>query len=387
MKVRVLHIIPGLDIGNLNGGAEKYAARVSINSSQTSLEFGVFRYQIHDTTTEESWIRRLNKRNVAILGERFNSGSSVFQLGQIFIELWKVVSKFRPTIIHCHHERSSLLALGIKVFHPNHPKIVRTVHIDNEWFTHPFIGRLFSSILFPAFFDLEIAISNTIQTQLSERLLVQLLHKSIPVCFNGVDEDMFKNQHPLGISDKRTTGTESKLINIGIIGRLTEQKGHKILLDAISEVRQEHQITLDIIGSGELENNLRNYVSSINLDGIVNFLGFISDVPEVIQSLDLLVSSSLWEGFPTVILEAMANHIPVIGTDISGTKELIINGKTGILVPPKDVWELARVINEFCCNPNKYRDFTENAYQLASQFTIQNSSRCLEQQYMGLLRS
>ncbi len=123
----------------------------------------------------------------------------------------------------------------------------------------------------------------------------------------------------------------------------------------------------------------------LNLQDKVYFLGSRSDVLDILPHLDILVSSSLWEGFPTVILEAMASGVPVIATDVSGSRELVVDGKTGLLVPPHDPDALAQAILNMLADGEKARRMAEHARTVARPYTIQNTVETYCQIYQQLV--
>lgn len=129
------------------------------------------------------------------------------------------------------------------------------------------------------------------------------------------------------------------------VGRLTQQKSPQTLLNALSVVRRQGMLlTLQIVGSGPLQAELEQQVRDLGLSHAVEFLGHRSDVPEIMQQATALVLPSQWEGMPNVVLEAMANGLPVIASDIHGIRDVVVNGKTGVLVPTGDSTLMADAI-------------------------------------------
>ena len=99
-----------------------------------------------------------------------------------------------------------------------------------------------------------------------------------------------------------------------------------------------------IVGEGKLKKSLRLKVKRLKLEERVIFTGFRKDVREILGAIDLLVLSSLREGFPMITLEAMAMGKPIVATNIEGVSESMVDGINGILVPPKDPGALAKAI-------------------------------------------
>lgn len=121
---------------------------------------------------------------------------------------------------------------------------------------------------------------------------------------------------------------------ICFVGRLSEEKGLPVLIDAMRTVHcRAPQARLTIVGSGPLEKRLRDSVSSFGLGGCVEFAGYMSNVFETLAHNDIFVLPSRTEGCPIVVLEAMAMGLPVVATAVGGNVELIRHGETGLLVP------------------------------------------------------
>ena len=131
-------------------------------------------------------------------------------------------------------------------------------------------------------------------------------------------------------------------IKLGCIARLSEQKGLTYLIDAISLILDEN-LRLFIVGDGELRAELETKVKELDLEDKISFLGYRQDIVECINSFDFLVSSSLFEGFGLVAIEAFMNGKTMVATDIPGINE-VVTKENGLLVPAKDARALASAI-------------------------------------------
>jgi len=130
-------------------------------------------------------------------------------------------------------------------------------------------------------------------------------------------------------------GPGSGTLLAGTVARLHPQKGLQLLLAAVPKVLERHPDTLFVIaGEGEEEQRLKRITAQLGPAGEkVRFLGFESEVPALLALFDVFVLSSLWEGMPFAILEAMAAGRPQVVTDVDGCRELVIEGETGLMVP------------------------------------------------------
>lgn len=227
--------------------------------------------------------------------------------------------------------------------------------------------------------------SETIIKQLDNRGIARLINKDANLIHNGIDKSYFSSPLRTSANSPLPDGIPEVQPRIGIIGRLTDQKGHADLLVAIKTVNEKVRTNLLIIGSGPLESNLKQLSHELGVHDYVYFLGNRNDVMDILPHLDFVVSASLWEGFPTVLLEAMSQEIPVIATEISGHCELIQSGRTGILVSPDNPHTLAEAIIQLLSDPNKSQEMGKKAREFASQFTIQNSAQAHAKLYKRLI--
>ncbi len=151
------------------------------------------------------------------------------------------------------------------------------------------------------------------------------------------------------------------------VGRLTEQKAPLDLLEAYrrlpAELRESTRLTF--VGEGPLRQRLQLEIASGGLANAVTLVGNSPDVPKLMQQATLLVLPSRWEGLPNVVLEAMANGLPVVATAVDGTLELISEGETGWLVPPAQPDALSAAIADALNNPDHRQAYSEKSQLIA----------------------
>lgn len=129
---------------------------------------------------------------------------------------------------------------------------------------------------------------------------------------------------------------EDKDILIGAIGRLSEQKGHLYLLEAISKLKSSHPVKCVLIGEGPMRGFLEDMARKLGLGDIVTFAGEQENIPGWLSALDIFALPSLWEGLPNALLEAMALGLPVVATRVDGIPEAVSHDISGVLCNPKD---------------------------------------------------
>ncbi|GIV18161.1 MAG: hypothetical protein KatS3mg022_3596 [Armatimonadota bacterium] len=168
---------------------------------------------------------------------------------------------------------------------------------------------------------------------------------------------------------------------IGYVGRLSVEKGGRFLLDAMPSVLQQlKDVLLLMVGEGDQRLVLQAQAQMLGIQEAVLFWGERADARQIIGALDLLVLPSLTEGLPNVILEAFAYKTPVVATAVGGVPELVKDGETGWLVPPRDPQALAQAIVDALSHPEEARRRAENAYRhLLQHFTVEKQVDAWEQ--------
>ncbi len=170
--------------------------------------------------------------------------------------------------------------------------------------------------------------------------------------YNGIDVDRF--QVPSNGRLREELGLRDGAKLVGMVANFRGSKGYEFFIRAARKVKDRMPDTR-FVAVGDLDPAIARPLLSLrerlDLDDNVVFLGFRSDVPEILSELDVFVLSSVSEGFPLVALEAMAAGKPVVVTRSGGPQELVEDGRTGFLVPPSDSDALARKICEVLANP------------------------------------
>ncbi len=206
------------------------------------------------------------------------------------------------------------------------------------------------------------------------------------VIHDGVSEEALRTGSPL------TAANSAPLI--GLVGRISPWKGQHIFIRAAAEVRSQHpNARFQIIGSalfGEevYEREVRDLATSLGLDDCLEWMGFRSDVPNLIQKLDLLVhASTSGEPFGQVVVEGMAAGKPVVATNGGGVPEIVEHNLTGLLVPMGDAPAMATAILHFLDNPDLAARMGQAGRQrVMDKFTIDQTARKVESVYEELLQ-
>jgi glycosyltransferase involved in cell wall biosynthesis len=194
--------------------------------------------------------------------------------------------------------------------------------------------------------------------------------RKINVIYNGLNFEEIKKKIQRNNDRKNISGHQN--IVIGNIGRLTFQKAQEVLLEAFKKIVSKHKNTmLVIIGIGENEKKLKEYVKVNNLHDNVIFKGYISDIFEEMRKLSMLVLTSRFEGTPYVIFESMALGIPVITTDVGGINNILTDGHDSLITDCDSPESTAVAIEKLITDTKLRENIINNAMQTVQKFTVQ----------------
>ncbi len=182
----------------------------------------------------------------------------------------------------------------------------------------------------------------------------------------GVDLKLYQVGRNPELKAKLGIPVESPVV--GVVARLHPQKGHCYLIEAARAIVAAHPaVRFVFVGDGELRPQLQRQVRDHGLAQHFHFLGFREDVKDLLQTFDIFVLPSLYEGLPNVVLEAMATGLPVVATAVDGTTELIVDSETGFLVPPRNAQALADKISILLGDANPRQAFGQKGRQRVEQ--------------------
>ena len=263
-----------------------------------------------------------------------------------FRRLSGFMRRFRPTVVNPHLFRTTAVAAPLARWHG--ARVVETYHGREGWRSRFLADRLVVRLV-----DHVIAVSEAARTFL-------VRGKGYPparitVVPNGRDLSVFQPGSAREAARKEL-GLDRTVPLVGVVGRLEPQKGHTYLLDAWPKVTREFpDARLLLVGDGALREPLRAQARAAGVAESVVFAGFRSDVPRILDALDVLCLPSLYEGMPLTAIEAAAMGRPVVATAVDGTPEVVRDRRTGRLVPPADPPALAQALLDLLRDPEGAR--------------------------------
>ncbi|MFH1416473.1 MAG: glycosyltransferase [Elusimicrobiota bacterium] len=296
--------------------------------------------------------------------------------------LIKSIKSIRPDIlVSTPTYISELVFLAKKISGIKIPVIMRCANLESvnlkkeSFFTRLLIKRAYASA------DKVIALTETMRNDLVFNFSVK--HPKIEVLPNMVDIESIEKEKKERVTDEFFI-KKSEIPVIITVGSLTQQKGTETLIRAFAEYRKKKQAKLVIVGDGILREELESLVSEMGVGDDVWFAGIRENPYKYIALSDVFVLPSLWEGFPNVLIEAMACRVPVITSDcIPAESRIVTGGLNGVIVPAGNAEELRdtleRVLGDF-----RYRtSLAEEGFKRAQDF----SNKKIVRQYEDLFSS
>jgi len=334
----IVHLTYSLDFGGLE---------TLLIERINRMPAGAYRHAVVALTRTTDFVRKITKPDVGVYALNKQPGLS---LGT-HVELFKLLRRLRPAILHTYNLAAieyapvALLA-GVPVrINGLHGRDAADPEGRNP--KH----KLLRQLMLP-FYDCCYANSGDMLAWNRDVIGVPG-HKSCLLA-NGIDAERFR---PLERDEARPDfGFGPGCRVIGSVGRVQDVKDHATLVDAFALLRahlpeQAGTLRLAIVGDGPLLAPLRDKVRALGLEGLVWLPGARYDIPEILRGFDVYAISSIAEGTPGSVLEAMASGLPAVGTRVGGVPEVIADGVTGRVVPPRDPAAMADALAQYLQAP------------------------------------
>lgn len=380
----VCHLITWLDRGGAQAntllsvrGQIENGQRVSVVHGSNGSDVGVLAEDFEGAGAARVRVRAL-RREVNVLCDLAVVPALVITLRRL-----------RPDVVHTHSSKAGLAGrLAARI--AGVPAIVHTVH---GWSFHdhqrPIVRRalvllermgvsLCDAVVVLAESDRRKASLAGIETS-ADFVLIR----------SGIDLDPFREV--AGWSPARRADVRKSLglgpgPVVGSVTRLSDQKDPLTLVEVLGRVIEHHPDSHGLIlGDGPLRSVVEQRLNSLGITSAVHLLGSRDDVPDVLAAIDVFVLTSLWEGLPRVVPEAMAAGVPVVATDVDGTSEIVENDVTGILVRPGQVDEIADAVSGLLRDTARARRLAEAASLRAEAWSAPRMVDALDSLYDALL--
>lgn len=319
---KIVFLITGLSYG----GAETQLVRLA-----TRLKARGWDIIVVSMLPPKAYVEELEKAGIPVYSLNMRRGvpdpRAIFRLARI-------IRKFRPHILHSHMVHANILARMVRPL-ALVPVLICTVHSIDERGKK---GSRRWRILAYRFTDFLCNLTTQV-AQAGLKWYVQI--KAVPkhkirYIPNGVNTEQFRHDPEARAHLRKELGIGDDFVWIAV-GRFDPPKDYPNMLQAFAQVwKKNPKVRLFVVGDGPLRLEMESLAKGLRIDANVKFLGIRQDVPELLNASDAFVMSSAWEGMPNVLLEAASSRLPIVATDVGGNGEIVLQGKTGFHVPPKN---------------------------------------------------
>lgn len=371
MEKKRYKVVQLLEWFELGGGLESITGEIALG-----LDRDIFDVEIWCVARGGKLVDVFREKGVTVKVldiESYFKPKNVLKLASLFKEA-------RVDIIHAHVYFASTIGrvagriAGVKVL---------VHHVHSTYWHYTTVNLLIERVL--SFWTHRIiCVSEAVRRFVIEHEKID--PRRVCVIRNGISKQPVESREKM----RGVLGFAAQDIVIVSVGSLLENKGHRILLDALRLLKARGIVLKCIIvGEGPTEGVLKDLTHSWGLEDCVRFLGVRRDVPHILSACDIFVLSSIErEGLPVSVLEAMAYGVPVIASNVGGVGEVITDGDNGALVAPADANMLADTIVSFALDPEKRkRTAARAAAVFEEKFESKVMLQAIENAYVECLRS
>ena len=391
-NIKVLHIITRFDKG---GSAQNtYLSLLGLKKKnyQLSLVSGLSlesEMKYEEIKAKEKDIQILESEGIKFIQCPFLLRKiNIIKDLRAFFDIWRIIKKYNPLIVHTHSSKAGLMGrLAAKL--AGTPIIVHTPH------GHVFFGYFgpLKTKLFIIFEKLASRITDKIVALTNREKKDHMLFKiaeedKFSVIYSGIElnilkESSFEEKQNL----KKELGIPENSLIVGTAGRLVPVKGPEFLVKASKYIISKYPDTYFMFtGDGPLEQDLKRKALEMGISDNIIFLGWRDDLAKIISIYDVFVLPSLNEGMGRVLVEAMALGKSIVASNIGGIPDLVIHGKNGFLVPPKNPKELAKYIQILLEDEKKREKMGLAGKEMSLNFSAENMVEKIAELYEELLK-
>jgi glycosyltransferase involved in cell wall biosynthesis len=302
------------------------------------------------------------------------------------LSLYRLFRRERPALVHLHLLKARLLG-GLAARWAGVPVVVETFHgtLLAGYYSTPMTRMLaWLERWLARRMDAVVAVSPAVARELAAaRIGSDARVHVIPL---GLDLERFR-AGAARPTLRQTLGLPGDAPLVGTVGRLVPIKGMDAFIDAAAQIRRSLPAAhFVIVGDGALRAGLERRARDAGLGGQVHFLGWRRDLEELYPDLDLIMLTSLNEGTPVSIIEAMATGRAVVATRVGGVLDVVEDGVTGVLAPPRDPGALAAAAVALLADPERRRRMGEAARSaVSSRYGVSRLAEQMDTLYRGLL--
>ena len=350
-KLSIMQLVHSLRIG----GSEKVALDISSYLDRAQFDPSVCAMDLDGELAHELDSR--NIRHHVFYRRGLEPGVSV--------RLYRYLRQHHVDVVHTHHFAQLFYAAL-----PARLAGARIIHTEHEFFTYK-TSALGRALLRPLSLFCERV--TVVGPEVADYFLntIGIPKRRLKIVLNGVDVETFNYDRKAA---REELGLRSQEIVIGTIGRLEPEKSQTTLLDVFQHVAAQHpHARLMIAGDGQLADELKSYAGRLGVMDRTLFLGYRRDVPRLLAAMDIFVLTSIREGLPISLIEAMAARRPVVASNVGSVTDLVRDGCSGLVVTAGDTNAFIGAVESLVSSPelrqrmgNAGRETVEASYSLSA---------------------
>ncbi|MDD5687978.1 MAG: glycosyltransferase family 4 protein [Elusimicrobia bacterium] len=299
------------------------------------------------------------------------------------IKIYKIIKKEKPDIVHTHSSKAGIVGRWAAYF-AHVPKIIHTFHgfgfHDYQLFIVKTIYVL-AERLTAKITDQFICVSNEnilkgLKNKIGLKERYTMIRSGIKLQDYQIEVSVEKKKKEFGITNEKV---------VGMVACFKEQKAPLDFVKVANLVCSKNpSVKFILVGDGKLRKQIELLVKKLNLQKNIIITGWRQDINEIIKIFDIFLLTSLWEGLPRVIIEAMASGLPVVATYVDGTKEIVQEGLTGYVTYPHEIEKMAERIIRVLADVELRKKLSEEAKKTVKEFDIDLMVSQQEKLYLSL---
>lgn len=365
-RLRVLHVVPDMGVGGLPRVVETLCRASDPARFETSVLTLNFAGELAESLSRDGF----RTHQVQRPAEGADYGA--------FKRVAEILKRERIDVVHTHNTQAFMHG-GMGAFLARSSRLIHTDHARDfpDKLKYMVIERLLSTLAHRV-----VGVSQHTTENLHRYEWIP--RRKLLTIPNGIDPRLFDAPEDRdAVRRELAVPVDAELLLLG--ARLEEQKGISYLLQAVAELAPSRpKLHLAIGGIGSLREMLGAEAERLGISERVHFLGVRLDMPRLLAAADVFVMSSVWEGLPMIILEALAARCAIVSTAVGGVPSAVIDGETGVLVPPRDPSALAKGIAKILDDASLRARVVANGRKLfESRFSSEAMTAAYQRLYLG----
>jgi glycosyltransferase involved in cell wall biosynthesis len=380
-RIRVLHVITRLIVGGAQENTMLTAALLDADRHAVAVGCGP------QTGPEGSLIPEVRERGIplTILPSLVREVNPLKDMAAL-VALVRLIRRGRYDVVHTHSSKAGILGRWA-AYLAGAPVIVHTVHgwghHDRQ---HPLVRHLYIVLeqLTQRITDRLIVVSpRNIQKGLADGIATSEKYVTIR---SGIDLERFWQPSRPPEAVRGELGIPLRVPVVGTVTRLSPQKAPLDFVTVAAQVAAQRQdVHFVLVGDGPLRPDVEAQVSALGLTARVHLTGLRRDVPDLMHSFDVFALTSLWEGLPRVLPQAMVTGLPIVATAVDGNAEAVADGVNGYLTPPGDPRAMATALLGLLETPALSKSMGEAGQAKAGEFDLRKMVSDIAALYRVLL--